>query len=295
MKKLLLMSFTLVLIIGSTAIAWSGTGRWESDPVQPNYVKYADLDDAYKDTDGYGPDTGDPHGGYATTTNLCSFCHAVHNAGIDGNGGGAYKLTRSSNGQVLGACYYCHESGGLVTKQPYSTASFDSEPVRAEHRLGIATEVPDSTIPTTVSIGLDSKLDCVDCHNAAPHGAGETADSKLFKDAVAVGNVTPVCVRCHNKNFVEIFNGASHVMTVSPDGGLAYRGVTVVGGGVSSTRCVSCHSNLGKGMFPHISSAARFLKTAAGDLNASGSSGSLDAVCMECHGFWPGAVVGVDF
>lgn len=287
MKKLLIIMMTITFTFVAATMAGS-------NPLQPNYIKYEDLDDAYKDTDGYGPDTGDPHGGYSSTSSICSFCHAVHNAGIDGNGGGVYKLTRSSNGQVSGACNYCHESGGIASKQPYSTAAFGAEPVRAQHRLGVATIVPDSTIPTTVSIGLDSMLDCKDCHNAAPHGAGEVAGTKLFKDAgYTTSDETAVCVRCHNKNYVQVFNGGSHAMTTSVDGGLAYRGVKVVIFDTLSTRkCVGCHGNLGTGMFPHISSASRFLMSAAGDLNGMG--GSLDAVCLTCHGF-SGRQVGVDY
>lgn len=289
MKKLLIIMLVFTFVLAAATAAIAGRGRWDniSDTAgAPNYIKYSALNSSFKSP------TGDPHGGYLTSTNLCSFCHAVHNAGTDGDGTGVYKLTRSSTSTILGACNYCHYTGGIATKKPYDTSGYGAQPVRAEHRInGSATIVPDAS-NTTVALN-DGVLDCFDCHNAAPHGAGEVY--RLTKDVGAgVGNVTPICKRCHTKNYTTSFDAVSHPMVTAGQ----YRGGrTVVDPGIITSQCTNCHANVAdKGLFPHTSNAARFLDTSAGDLNTAGTGGSLDVICLNCHKWNAGGSgVGVTF
>lgn len=144
-----------------------------------------------------------PHGGYATTTNLCKTCHAVHLAGPD-----SYRLLKSgdndfevgedrSSGEGRnmpgvddeGAgdsrateCMYCHDAtAGASDARPYSLGLIAS--VRGEHTIG-ATVIPDSNVntgganvdegnytdrdPVTYN-GDGAMLQCYQCHSV--HGA----------------------------------------------------------------------------------------------------------------------------
>lgn len=294
-KKLFVVMLALTFLLATAAVALAGTGRWLND--SRNYISFA-----------YAPTTGKHNGTYGTATNKCSNCHAVHNAGTDYAGANAYKLLRSPSGGVLGACNFCHTTGAAGVPQPYG----GSGTTRAEHVLGPKTTLPDSTLVLTVALG-GSDLTCLSCHNAAPHNAGGVASSKLFKDVGSgTGNqdqrTTPVCKRCHNANDVNEFDQRSHILTVSNATGnlraaqmstQAYTGRRVFTS-ASSQYCMNCHANTGGDatsmIFPHRSQAARFLTTAAGDLNQAGTGGTLDAVCVGCHQWNSGGSgVGINF
>lgn len=308
MKKLLVVMLVLTFVLAAATAALAGRGRWDNDPTTPNYIKYSDLAATKKSP------TGDPHGGYLTSTNLCSYCHAVHNAGTDGNGGQAWKLTRSPDGGAFGACKYCHVSGNLVTKKPYDTSAFTA-PERARHRIdGTATIIPDSTgTDNELDRGTADSLDCLDCHNAAPHAAGETY--KLTKDSNYYGNAnsgyeTPICMRCHNKNFTYGTDGGPTGLSMPWDQkthpqidgsagnerGTRAQPVLNPGSTWYTNRCKNCHSNVGGiGVFPHVSRGPRFLNSAAGDLNTAGTGGQLDAICTSCHQWFDGGPQGVGY
>lgn len=286
----------ILLITGaSVTLSFAGTGRW-TNPTK-NYISYGDLSAASKNPNS-------PHGNYTTATNKCSFCHAVHNAGTDYNGLNVWKLTRTNgDNEAMGACKYCHVSGSVSVKLPYNYTGGAAAPARARHSIdGTATVIPDSTVPG--QLGANGYLDCLDCHNAAPHGAGNVY--KLTKDVGASSSMfTPICKRCHDKNFVDEndpWDKQSHPMVESTDGmtrpDRAAAGRQVVGAGWDTRDCKRCHANggsAGLGSFPHISRAARFLQSSAGDLTADGSGGQLDVICLQCHRFGAGEGVGLTY
>lgn len=293
-KKLFIAVLALTFLLATAAVALAGTGRWLNDT--KNYKSVANMDAA-----------GKHNGVYGTATNKCSNCHAVHNAGSDYAGTGAYKLLRTQDdtATVGGACNFCHNSGMAGVPQPFAAFAGSGATTRAIHRIdGSATSIPD-----VMSSGQDvaklggSSLSCFSCHNAAPHGGGAEYSPvwKLFREstaATAAGDgaaygVSRICIRCHDGNnlmdnaVANQWDKRSHPMVLSADGNARTgRNSPVVGDGTSSARCVNCHANTGANatsVFPHSSDAARFLTTAAGDLNAAGTGGALDAVCVGCH------------
>ncbi len=117
----------------------------------------AKVDDWGSSPTYYGADN--PHGGFATTTNYCKTCHAVHDAGDSsyrllksGGAGGRTNVTDRSDGEglVAGAgtvraneCMYCHDAtSGATQYRPYALGEIRT--VRGEHTIG-ATSIPDSS------------------------------------------------------------------------------------------------------------------------------------------------------
>lgn len=113
-----------------------------------------------------------PHGGYNTTTNKCTVCHATHYAQ------GSYMLLRANSREA--ACDYCHGGGGGSTinvqmDNDYRSGSYDVAQASAVetttmgfgtgHTLGYAGNAPADIKPAyTAANGFA----CFDCHT--PHG-----------------------------------------------------------------------------------------------------------------------------
>jgi predicted CXXCH cytochrome family protein len=95
-QTLALAALVLLLVVLAAPLAYAGTESgyvtWTAGP--PN--------DASLPT---------PHAGYATTTQKCAVCHAVHKAPADGE-----LLLRSSAGD---SCTYCHVSNSISSKTVY--------------------------------------------------------------------------------------------------------------------------------------------------------------------------------
>lgn len=118
-----------------TSPAGAGRSRWT----------YRDLHDAFdKYEGGYaGFDdpvlqlyTQSPHGGYNTTTNRCSMCHAVHRAE------GSMGLTRAD--ERSDACAYCHVGSAHSGLVVYDAVAGGMAP-DVGHRIGVSTAIPLST------------------------------------------------------------------------------------------------------------------------------------------------------
>lgn len=247
MKKLIFVILVLTFLVGMTAIAMAGQGGGGYAGVTSSASTF---------TTAIG---GPAHGSYATTTNQCKGCHAVHAAT------GTYKLLRGSS--LATACNYCHaNTSGLITdKFVYEGGT------GASHAIGVAT-IPDATSNTPIG----SNLDCKDCHNAAPHGAGVAANGKLTSttNPGGAGSVA-FCGNCHDKNTDIVLNTDSHIITAATD--FVRNSLTVAW---SNTQyCTSCHKANGEGLpadFPHSSNSTRFLKSGA-------LSTGLANVCVDCH------------
>jgi hypothetical protein len=110
-----------------------------------------------------------PHGNYATTTNKCAVCHAVHRADSAGTVLTAWNGTAGTGEmKATGSCLFCHGP----------SATFTNVRIVAEHN-GPFTLSPHGR--------------CQRCHTPSPHGAGASVypvlAQKLFnKQAdVAIG------------------------------------------------------------------------------------------------------------
>ncbi len=86
--------------------------------------------------------TGSPHGNYATTTNKCAVCHAVHRASADGNV--LTAVTDAFAANRTKTCAFCHGATAFSTKS-----------------VAVAS---DGTISPHGS--------CSRCHVESPHGVG---------------------------------------------------------------------------------------------------------------------------
>lgn len=301
MKKLVIFGVMVILLVGAMAGTAFAT-RYDSG--------YATL------TTGVSP-----HGGYGTTTNKCSACHAVHNpGGVSGLGAnignqasrsaqivvsGSQALLRSS---VANACVYCHVSSNFNIVRVYN---------------GIATEyTTPSTLGHTNNGALsmtDNSVSCTDCHQV--HGAvsqmvsGDLymqakilkAQSAYDPDTPAFGvngagsanqaNMTKWCTGCHTY-YTTAYNQDTHVMTDTAGAHTYGNTATTQQGQVvaysASTDCRSCHqagltnqtaAALGANDYPHyVSGTYRFLFEATSTASGNTSStGTNDGNCLICH------------
>jgi nitrate/TMAO reductase-like tetraheme cytochrome c subunit len=231
---------------------------------------------------GWNTPSANPHGSYATNSNLCKSCHAVHEAELSPETNGE-KLLRST---VAGACDYCHVGGAISATQVYNSlpASYAAD-VGNEHTLGTGTDIPDSgdaagSALTSNDYNID--FSCVSCHSV--HGANTLAGGNILKNnpyTPTAGTVTTLdefCADCHDNNYVTVLDtgGASdqssHVMTTTL-GSIADN---------PSDNCRDCHSG-GNGTqannWPHLTTGYDFLK----DAYAQFGTDAYDSVCLDCH------------
>ena len=109
-----------------------------------------------------------PHGNYATTTNKCQVCHAVHRAQAGGSvltaipsasvrlnttnqTAGAYGSGSSSPNGYTKGCAWCHSTGGFAT-----------------------------TIALNSDGSLQPHSECSPCHTASPHGGPGVSAYKVL-------------------------------------------------------------------------------------------------------------------
>lgn len=254
-----------------------------------------------------------PHEGFATTTQKCAVCHAVHGANALGE-----VLLRSD---VAGACNYCH----------VNTASAPITQVYASDENNYSgTDLPNAHNSYFV-LGVQRGVECATCHQV--HAAdtqmtsNEYLTTKLLKgsktqdgtwDPVA-GAAEPLasdpdtntaltkwCARCHftalgtsYPYYANDYNYPSHVMTAAA---AAYDNPqTNYGGRVAwrdSTQCSSCHaSGYTTSAWPHFTPGNRFLLTAA-DASAAPAAATAtqeDGICLRCHRDNTGSGIGLTF
>jgi hypothetical protein len=152
-----------------------------------------------------------PHGGYATNSNKCKVCHAVHRAE------GAYYLLRAdSEGD---ACDYCHIGGGAHSDM----IVYDLNPAGTDttngHTIGASTSVPDSSVDQTaqpvVISGVDANMNMISTtinvrvydsqrinmyrfsRHHSQNGAGTSGTTSTFK---LVGPTSLSCLSCHQQH-----------------------------------------------------------------------------------------------
>ncbi len=269
-----------------------------------------------------------PHKGYATNTNKCAVCHAVHAAEPTGT-----VLLPATAGD---ACVYCHVDTALGLRRIYGglRAAYLADSPRGAFGGGFAHDAGGTA--------------CADCHSV--HGAG-TLDggnlTKILKDwavwrsapgamddystfALArwpspdtepgkYSQQTAWCTGCH-KYFVESYEttvqmtaggmwvyAKSHVMTSAP--GVYSNPAASVSATVAwapSVHCRSCHDagavdttgGIVPSSFPHYTpSAYRFATVADSAASASGqnATGTVDGLCLRCHRDGSGDGVGSGF
>lgn len=121
-----------------SAPALAGASAWTysdaADATDKTEGSYRAFDDVSAD----GTYTVNPHGGYSTTSNKCSTCHAVHRAT------GAFTLMRVDNPDD--ACNYCHiGSHRHAASEAYfgGTGGIYSS---NGHTIGAGKEIPDSSV-----------------------------------------------------------------------------------------------------------------------------------------------------
>lgn len=252
--RVLIVPLAVILVLGMSSLAYA-SGYVSPPPPYPIH-----------------PD--DPHHGYATTTNKCKVCHAVHLAT------GTFKLTRAASAET--ACDYCHVGAGAQTAKKVYTNALP----KAGHYLGVGL----GTTPDT-SKSLTGNLYCYTCHSV--HGANTIAGTDILKkdpagDTGVAADADAFCADCHDKNLnklgTEPYASTTHKMV----------GADSVHAWVASSNCDSCHAEpkVPTGDYPHTSLSSAFL-----GLGASGTSvdaTKLDNNCLKCHqNPWPTPTQGV--
>lgn len=239
-KMILVLSMVVVILVATAGIAFAGNVEGTAG-VAGNWVGGESI-----------------HSGYATSTNACKVCHDVH-------GNANWKLFMAND--VASGCQSCHVDGG-------GGLPVYTNMTGVAHRVdGAAMTVPDSG----GAVAFPDGLGCLNCHDAAPHGAGSVAGAyALTKQA----NHDDFCLKCHTQNDGRVAAGTrasnnTHVMVAK---GAAYTdfGATTaahVDDGATSATCISCHTS--KLDFPH---------TGNFKLLTTGSAvAALDVECRLCH------------
>lgn len=213
------------------------------------------------------------HDGFGASTNFCKQCHDVHGGVLADDNTPLFRY-----GVVADSCAYCHVGGGAMSgAQVYTVATFE-----AEHTIG-ELAIPDRN--TADGLGSDAKLGCIDCHMAAPHGAG-TASSWGTSGALitsAYNDPNDYCgALCHDMNDEGALGGtgadATHPIVATVTDSTVANAATV--------SCLNCHDATTVATvseFPHRSGGWAFLQNTALDADASAATQPLDGVCMTCH------------
>lgn len=256
---------------------------------------------AYADTvSGYLTPSGSPHGAYATNSEKCGVCHAVHKATAAGQ-----ILMR---GTQADACTYCHitTATGLIRVYNATEANYNTTNKYAHNSSQGAA--------------------CVTCHT--PHGADALIiDHAYLEEKILKGSsvelavnaldssdlaVSKWCTNCHNASVSGTGNPyfetaydttaseSSHVM-IAASADYATSGAAGTVSGVvaysDSDTCRSCHAdgltNQSDGTsktvassYPHYTTGMRFLTAATTDDNQASTSAADsedDGVCIRCH------------
>lgn len=238
--------------------------------------------------------TQSPHNGLSSSSNLCKYCHAVHDANSQ-----SYRLLH--NDSRVNECNYCHLGlSGLSSKKVYTSTE---NTVSAAHLIEADTRIypklkdennnqrvpliegnpiPDSNklIPNRTGTN-NGKFNCYHCHSV--HGANIVTGSlaaKILrtdpaKDGIAkeISNETEYCLDCHNLNESNSNHiGRSHPLT-SELIDLDVYGSSMRISWVGTASCGSCHRATG---LPHESPGYKFL-------NDDTLNIELDNVCLSCH------------
>jgi predicted CXXCH cytochrome family protein len=301
----LITAMVLVFAFASTALAdMTNSGMEAWDPAQGDNQNH-DLT---------------PHKGYTLTTEKCLVCHAVHKA--------------NPNGEVLladtvgNACNYCHVSTNTIsTKFVYDQdpANLASDTVNGHEVAKCSSCHSIHGADTVAQAALSSSI-----LKAGAAQAGVPSDWDMTALGSEAGAMSAFCSQCHPYftgtyamngapgNVVDPFKVApntfnSHIMKdISTDAlyGPSNGGNTAAtyDGQVawaSSNYCISCHDagrntiNDPADSFPHMTSGARFMKSAeyVNDADVTNAATPTeDGVCLKCHVGTNGTVgVGIDF
>lgn len=237
MKKIL---FICIIVVAIMAISATSAFAYKVDTINYNNAR---------------------HSGYATTTNACKACHDVHGGSTNLGTGVASMLYRWDTASA--GCTACHQGAAPLT----TTVVYGLVGAVAEHTIGAAA-VLDSTDDTGISTTAPATLDCFDCHNAAPHGAGAGYPGATGTSLITEATVNAFCLRCHDKN--------DDVATSHPVGALGTFDSTT--SWASSTNCTSCHTSAAGDGFPHQDAADYAFLGVAGVTEIA-----QDAKCITCH------------
>lgn len=253
-----------------------------------------------------------PHGSFATTTNKCKQCHAVHLAV------GGYRLLR--NNSAATACEYCHGASGVANKKPVTLDANGHGTIQNP-----TVYAPDDTDPR-YNIAATS-WGCASCHSV--HGnnvitwfANESWSSgKILKqwpnttkgsggtytdyNNGGTSRLSNWCSSCHNAN-IGLHTLAKTSSETTPSGTVYGHDASASGGTNASATygntgtwsivatdsvnngpmCKQCHRGNGDTTataagvgFPHSSGNAPDLL----DVTSTASGNGLDAVCLSCH------------
>lgn len=247
-----------------------------------------------------------PHGAYATTTQKCVVCHAVHNANTMGE-----VLLQDS---VAQSCTYCHVTTAIATT--VYGGSLNNYSISD-------TDTAHNTYPTGP---MSPGVTCNQCHQVHAAASQMTLNSYLTTKLLSTGGATnpanwdpaakwalPLgavanatndtsntaltkwCAACHFTRGTYTYygggySGQSHVMTdaaaVYDNPDATYNGQGQVAW-LGSNNCASCHAaGYTTSDWPHYTAGAkRFLVQSA---NASAAAVGAtdteqDGICLRCH------------
>jgi len=207
-KSLLVAALAVVLVFAFAATAFAYGPVW-TGPYNTNFPGYLSWasGEAWSDDN-----AGSPHANYATTTNKCAVCHAVHRANAGGTVLTAWNGDTSLTGDMIatGSCLFCHGP----------SATFTNVKIQAGN--------------ATTPYALSPHGRCQRCHTPSPHGAGASVypalAQKLFNqeaDAAIASDLTNNV----NDMSADMFDLTNPALTA--------QGVTLGSGYL----CTACHDN----------------------------------------------------
>lgn len=168
-KSLIVIAMAVALVFAFAATAMAVGPFYDAAAYNPNYPGYLSWSWAQANAG----EVGSPHGNYATSTNKCQVCHAVHRASTSGIALTAVPITSwAHNDKRTRTCAFCHGVSNFT----------------------------DVTIAVAADGSISPHGNCSRCHIVSPHGAGSSvypvlkehllntsADARIGND-VASGN-----------------------------------------------------------------------------------------------------------
>jgi len=205
-KSLVVIAMALALVFAFAATAMAVGPFYDASAYNPNYPGYLSWSWAVANAG----ETGSPHGNYATTTNKCQVCHAVHRANANGNVLTAVPIAGYAlNDKRTKTCAFCHQD----TAQSFSVK--------------------------TVAVAADGTIsphgNCSRCHVTSPHGVGSSVYPVLKENLINTSADARIGY--------DISTGNNGMGTVSMASGSA-AGLTLGTGYL----CNGCHSSGGAGI-----------------------------------------------
>ncbi|MHB1135632.1 MAG: hypothetical protein ACYC1X_02420 [Coriobacteriia bacterium] len=258
-----------------------------------------------------GSTTGSPHAGFATTSQKCGYCHAVHNAQRDPADNTEVLLNATADN----ACSACHILGGIATAQVYggSEANYTAD-TRYNHSsaagaacVGCHAVHSAGTVTTNLDANTATPNDFILKYITGGQNMGTGSALDMLQTDTVDRNLamSRYCTQCHGYYTAEYDDDATEQHHVMKAAGVSYGNTATALNGVKiadagSEHCFTCHDYNDRATegFPHWANDGAASPTATGQrfmtvggyaegtwlpANDTNGTSNEDGACLKCH------------